>query len=172
MPASVGRSTIFYMISGRRLLASSVYENPKSNTNDFANQLIDDLVKVLDELVPMKKSTRRWGKQTRWLSAEAIVSRRARRRLERHYRRTKSEADRVAYTDQHVVWQTNSLSTRERTTYETDWLMQREIHVSAGRLQTNCYTATTSLHSLHQTQIWHQNDAIYSVSISSLNCRR
>jgi len=81
----------------RLILASSVYENPKSNTNDFANQIIDDLVKVLDELVPLKKSTRRCGKQTRWLSAEAIVSRRARRRLERCYRRTKSEADRVAY---------------------------------------------------------------------------
>jgi len=57
----------------RRILISSVHENPKSNIIDFVNQLTDDLVKVLDELVPLKKSNWRRGKQTRWLSAEAIV---------------------------------------------------------------------------------------------------
>ena len=99
----------------RLILASSVYEHPKSNTNDFANQIIDDLVKVLDELVPLKKSTRRCGKQTRWLSAEAIVSRRARRRLERRYRRTKSEADRVAYRS--ACRATNKLIINSRKDY-------------------------------------------------------
>jgi len=67
--------------------------NPKSNTNNFANQLTYDLVKVLDELIPLKKSTRRRGKQTLLLSAEAIVWRRARRRFEWQYRPMKSEAD-------------------------------------------------------------------------------
>ena len=45
----------------QRILASSVFVNPKLNTNDFTNQLIDDLVTVLDELAPYKKSTRRCG---------------------------------------------------------------------------------------------------------------
>jgi len=41
----------------RRILTSSVYENPKSNTSDFANQLTDDLGKILDELISLKKPT-------------------------------------------------------------------------------------------------------------------
>ena len=57
-----------------------------------------DFSAVLDEIAPVRKFTRREGKQSRgWLNAEAISSRKTRRQLERRYRRTKTEPDRVAY---------------------------------------------------------------------------
>jgi len=49
-------------------------------------------------MAPAKRVTRRSGKRTNgWLNHDAILARRGRRRLERRYRRTGSDADRVAY---------------------------------------------------------------------------
>jgi len=82
----------------RKLLQSGVCINPKSTANEFAIQLRDDVIKVLDEIAPLKKVTKRRGKRTAdWLSTEAKDARRARRRLERRYRGTKTESDRAAY---------------------------------------------------------------------------
>ena len=55
------------------------------------------------------------GQQSRWLSSEAIESRRGRRRLERHYRKTKSETDRIAYRSACRV--TNNLINDSRKNY-------------------------------------------------------
>ena len=82
----------------RKLSAASVFTQPKDQTNDFAAQIRDDVVGILDIMAPLKRTTRRSGKRTNgWLNHDAILARRSRRRLERRYRRTRSDADRVAY---------------------------------------------------------------------------
>jgi Reverse transcriptase (RNA-dependent DNA polymerase) len=103
------------------LAASSVFTNPEAKTNDFARQLRDDVIATLDKIAPARKFTRRTGKQSRgWLNAEAISSRKARRRLERVYRSTKSDADRVAYRQACRV--TNKLINTSRRNYIQDRL--------------------------------------------------
>ena len=80
-----------------KLLASSVYTAPMTSTNDYAEQLRQCVVGVLDQLAPSKKMTKRCGKPSnRWISSEAIAARCSRRQLERRYRRTKMEADRLS----------------------------------------------------------------------------
>jgi len=81
----------------RKLCAASVFTQPKDQTNDFAVR--DDVVGILDIMAPLKRATRRFGKHTNGcrLNHDAILARRGRRRLERRYRRTRSDADRVAY---------------------------------------------------------------------------
>src|SRR5258706_10615929 len=98
------------------LMESSVYVTPKSDVDGYANQLNDDLIKILDELAPLKKITRRCGKQTRgWLSVDVIEARRSRRRLERRYRRSKCETDRVSYRS--ACRTTNKLINESRKNY-------------------------------------------------------
>lgn len=83
---------------GHELLASDVCTNPKSTANEFALQLRDEVTRILDKLAPSKLVTRRFSKRTAgWLSKEAVDSRRSRRTLERRYRRTHLDEDRVAY---------------------------------------------------------------------------
>ena len=82
----------------RKLNEASVLMQPNHQTNEFAVQIRDDVVGILDAMAPVKRVTRRLGKRTNgWLNHDAILARRQRRRLERRYRRTRLEADRVAY---------------------------------------------------------------------------
>ena len=95
------------------LLASIAYVQPRPTTNEFAVQLRDDVVAILDKLAPLKSVTKRCGKQTcGWLSKEAVESRRNRRKLERRYRQTHRDADRVAYRS--ACRATNKLIDRSR----------------------------------------------------------
>ena len=81
-----------------KLLSSSVHTTPALNTNEFANQLRDDVVHSLDDLVPMMRMTKSCGKiSNRWLSPEAVAARRNRRKLERRYQKTHAEAARQSY---------------------------------------------------------------------------
>ena len=97
----------------RELLSCSASIQPKSTSNEFAVQLRDDVIVILDRLVPSKSVTKRRGKLTcGWLSKDAVKSRRARRRLERRYRRTRCEADRLAYRS--VCRTTNKLINSSR----------------------------------------------------------
>ena len=53
---------------------------------------------MLDELAPIKSRTVRCGKKSsRWLSVAAVAAKRRRRQLERRWKRTAAECDRVAY---------------------------------------------------------------------------
>ena len=82
-----------------KLLSSSVHTTLALNTNEFANQLHDDVVHILDDLAPMRRMKKRCGKPlNRWLSSEAVAAQRNRRQLERRYRRTDSEAVRQSYS--------------------------------------------------------------------------
>jgi hypothetical protein len=79
-----------------RIQASSIWWCPKTTTNEYAVQLRDDFIAVLDALAPLKCVTKRRSQHTNsWLSKAAIDARRNRRRLERRYRHTKAHADRI-----------------------------------------------------------------------------
>ena len=45
-----------------KMLASDVCTGPKSTTNDFADQLMDSVIGVLDQLPPSRRMTKRCGK--------------------------------------------------------------------------------------------------------------
>ena len=57
-----------------------------------------DITGILDDLAPVCTSTNRRKKpESRWLSDEAVAGKQTRRRLERRWKSTGSEAARVAY---------------------------------------------------------------------------
>ena len=75
-------------------MASDVVADPRSNVDEFAYQRDQHL----DVLASMRRRTKRCGKQSnRWLSAETVNARRSRRHVERRFRRTRLDADRLAY---------------------------------------------------------------------------
>jgi hypothetical protein len=81
-----------------QLRASPLFHSPSSTAEGFANQLASVVCQELDKVAPLRSRTRRRSKPiTRWLSAEAVHAKRARRRLERRWHKTRSEADRTAY---------------------------------------------------------------------------
>ena len=45
----------------RKLCAASVFTQPKDQTNDFAVQIRDDVVGILDTMAQLKRATRRFG---------------------------------------------------------------------------------------------------------------
>jgi hypothetical protein len=80
------------------LSQSSACLRPASTTDQFALQLEHDVTTILDELVPFCKSTRRQGKtDSSWLTPEAIAAKQERRRMERRWKSTNQEVDRVKY---------------------------------------------------------------------------
>ena len=82
----------------QRVKASSVYQQPAATVEDYSIQLETDITNILDELAPFCTSTKRRGKpESRWLSTEAVEAKRTRRRLERKWKSTGSEAVRIAY---------------------------------------------------------------------------
>src|SRR6478609_5109830 len=74
-------------------LSSSVHRCPAATVNLFADQLRNNICRVLDELLPVYRITRRRGKSTNyWLSREAVKTKQRRRRLERRWKATGYEA--------------------------------------------------------------------------------
>jgi len=85
----------------RMLLSTAdVFTNPSNTANGFAHQLHDTIVSILDKLAPLKVVTKRRSQHVcGWLSENAVELRRHRRTLERRYRRTRKESDRIAYSE-------------------------------------------------------------------------
>jgi len=53
---------------------------------------------ILDQVAPLKIGRRAGGRKgARWLDPDAIAANRCRRRLERHWKKTGSDSDRIAY---------------------------------------------------------------------------
>ena len=76
--------------------AEKIYTSPAADVDAFADELDASVTRVMDMLAPARSRTMRVGKRsTKWLSTSAVDSRR--RRLERRWRRTRAEVDRVAY---------------------------------------------------------------------------
>ena len=81
-----------------QLLKTDAYVNPADDVDSFYNQIQSSVTAVLDGLAPLKTRTKRRGKRSsRWLSEAAVAAKRKRRQLERHWKRTGAESDRVAY---------------------------------------------------------------------------
>jgi hypothetical protein len=79
-------------------LQTSTVTDPADNVDDYIEQFNESMIKVLDEIAPVKTVTNRRGKKkSPWLSEAAEKAKRERRRHERKWKRTKSEADRIAY---------------------------------------------------------------------------
>jgi len=79
-------------------LQTSTVTDPADNVDDYIEQFHESMIKVLDEIAPVKTVTNRRGKKkSPWLSEAAEKAKRERRRHERKWKRTKSEADRIAY---------------------------------------------------------------------------
>jgi len=81
-----------------RLRASELFTSPAATADEFAAQIERVAVGVLDDVAPLRTRRQRRPKATsKWLSSDAIDAKRHRRRLERHWLRTRTESDRVAY---------------------------------------------------------------------------
>ena len=81
-----------------RLRRSTLYSSPSADAESFAKQIEDVVTTTLDEVAPLRTRSRRPPKAvTRWLSDEAVEAKRHRRKLERQWKSSKSEADRYAY---------------------------------------------------------------------------
>ena len=80
------------------LRQSSLFTNPSETADGFAQQICDVVTQELDRVAPLKTSRRRPSKPiTKFLSPAAKSAKRKRRRLERTWKSTKLESDRVAY---------------------------------------------------------------------------
>ena len=78
---------------------SNIFINPPDDPNAFVKQLDIDISDALDCVAPLRKSTRRRSARppAHWATEEARVARRECRRLERRFRHSGSEADRVSW---------------------------------------------------------------------------
>ena len=97
--------------------ASSLFINPAKNVDEYRDQLADDVTQELDRLAPVKTATRSssGGLVNRFLTTEAIDSKKERRRLERKWKRTSKESDRQAYRK--CCQSTNLLIHKSRAEY-------------------------------------------------------
>ena len=82
----------------RALRESSLFNAPASS----AEQIEQEVTTALNKFAPLRRRHRRPSKHvTRWLSQDAINAKRQRRKLERVWKRSGQEIDRVAYRRSH-----------------------------------------------------------------------
>jgi len=76
---------------------TDVYMNQADDVDEFYRQIESSVTSVLDALAPLRNRTMRRGKRSsRWLSEKAVTAKRTRRQLERRWKRTGAESDRMA----------------------------------------------------------------------------
>lgn len=102
------------------LLSSQLFVAPKNTVDAFADQLYTIVGSILNSLAPLRTKQRiSCGKYiNRFLSKEATHAKQKRRRLERHWKKTDAEADRLAYRQQCKL--TNSLINESRRKHYAD----------------------------------------------------
>jgi len=77
---------------------SVLFTRPAGTVDGYVDQLNDVLLQLLDNAAPARTRRRRPQKRiTRWLSVDAVDAKRTRRRLERRWRTTGDESDRLQY---------------------------------------------------------------------------
>ena len=81
------------------LRASPLFSKPARTANGFADQMVDVITDELDKAAPLKTVTRlSSGKPiNRFFNHEAVVAKQKRWRLERLWKKTGRECDRLAY---------------------------------------------------------------------------
>ena len=80
------------------ILSSSLFSNPHPTVDGYADQMETEITSVLDKLAPLKTGRRSGPRRARnWLSPEAIEAKKQRRRLERRWKASNAEPDRLSY---------------------------------------------------------------------------
>jgi len=73
-----------------RLRSSALFTDPADSPDEYLTQFETTVTTILDQVAPLKIG-RRAG------DPDAIATKRCRRRLERHWKKTGSDSDRIAY---------------------------------------------------------------------------
>jgi Reverse transcriptase (RNA-dependent DNA polymerase)/Endonuclease-reverse transcriptase len=83
----------------QRLKSASFVCSPASNADVFYSQMKDDVTFILDDMAPLKRTTKRQSCSIvrNDLSSAAVILKRTRRSLERRYNNDRSEYNRLSY---------------------------------------------------------------------------
>ena len=82
----------------QNILSSSLFSNPHPTIDGYADQMETEITSVLDKLAPLKTGRRSGPRRARnWLSPEAIEAKKQRHRLERRWKASNAEPDRLSY---------------------------------------------------------------------------
>ena len=78
---------------------SALFTDPADSVDGFADQLESTVGDILERHCPLRRRTKFAAarRDSRWLNDEAITAKRERRRLERKWKATKNESDRIRY---------------------------------------------------------------------------
>jgi len=80
------------------LRSSQLFNDPVDTPDKYLNQLESTVTAILDEVAPIRHGTRSGGrKAAKWLDPEAVSAKQHRRQLERRWKKSGCEQDRVAY---------------------------------------------------------------------------
>jgi len=83
-----------------RLRSSDLFTDPAGTPDSYLAQFETTVTTVLNQVAPLKVGYRSGGRRgARWLDPEATTAKQHRRQLERHWKKTGSEPNRVAYRD-------------------------------------------------------------------------
>ena len=110
-----------------RLRSSDLFTDPAGSPYSYLAQFETAVTTVLNQVAPLKVGHRpgpggRRG--ARWLDPEAITAKQHRRRLERRWKKTGSEPDRVAYRD--ACRHTNKLINASRNRHRCQRIIDAE----------------------------------------------
>ena len=82
----------------QKIESSSLISDPAPTVDGFVNQMESNITSILDELAPLKTGHRSGLRHSKnWLSPAAVEAKKRRRRLERRWKSSNKEADRIAY---------------------------------------------------------------------------
>ena len=80
------------------ILTSSLLTDPNPTVDGYANQMETVITSALDRVAPLKTGHRSGPRKAKsWLSSEAVEAKKRRRRLERRWKASSAEPDRLAY---------------------------------------------------------------------------
>ena len=107
---------------GQALLGSELFTSPASTADTFAEQLVMVVTRELDKMAPLRtpRNKRRLNNNTKWLSAEAVKTKRLRRRLEKRWITSSHDDDRTAYCQ--ACRKTNWLINESRRSYHSEMI--------------------------------------------------
>ena len=81
----------------QQILASSLFTNPNPTVDGFEQQMENTIISILNDFAPLKTGHRSGPRQTKnWLSPEAVEAKKCRLRLERRWKTSNAEPDRLA----------------------------------------------------------------------------
>ena len=134
---------------------SALFSSPAGTANDFAIQLDETVATILDRHCPIQERSKFESKRrdSRWLSADAMEAKRNRRRLERKWKSSRSNADFIEYRKACRTANKSIISSR------TDFYRQR-IHEAGNNPRTRWSAFRDVLHLASTTESRSKRDCI------------